>query len=604
MKTLLLFISVAACSEHGRTPDPWGVPITGGTMIVTRTNVAVVADADRDRVVSVDLATNKVIAEFALDPGSEPGRLAEDSAGRIHVATRRGGQLLTFASTALGEPARRNACNAPRGVAYEAANDRVHVACQGGELATFAPAGGQAIRVVHLDRDLRDIVVQGTDLLVSRFRSAELLTVDVNGLLTSRAAPPPVFRFRFGSGPLGGGPIDNGQVDAVANVAWRTVGLSDGTIVMSHQRHVRATLDGEQEGGYGGGCQNSPAEDAVTIKVPGQPLRAVARVGRGALPVDLAVSPTGNKLAFLVAGSGQVRVVDTTTVLAREDQDECGGGEEPLPPDEPPPPPRDDDDDDDQGEDNNNQRLGAPTSVGFAANGDVVIFYPELPGLVVRQGGGPLAHSIRFTGGGKSNPGRSVFHRQTRVGLACASCHPEGGDDAQTWSFRTLGQRRTQSLAGDILSRAPYHWAGDERNLSILMDDVFAVRMGGGPLTVAQKESLGPWLNTIPAPAPFKVNEVAAARGKEIFERADTACTACHNGSIFTNNAMTDVGKGGVFKVPSLLGVGSRPPFMHDGSASTLRERFGPAGGGDSHGRTSHLTEAQISDMIAYLESL
>jgi cytochrome c peroxidase len=59
-----------------------------------------------------------------------------------------------------------------------------------------------------------------------------------------------------------------------------------------------------------------------------------------------------------------------------------------------------------------------------------------------------------------------------------------------------------------------------------------------------------------------------------------------------------------MFKVPSLLGVAVRAPYMHDGCAATLRDRFGACGGGDLHGKTSTLSETQLSDLIAFLESL
>jgi hypothetical protein len=44
---------------------------------------------------------------------------------------------------------------------------------------------------------------------------------------------------------------------------------------------------------------------------------------------------------------------------------------------------------------------------------------------------------------------------------------------------------------------------------------------------------------------------------------------------------------------------------MHDGCATTLRDRFSPTcGGGDLHGKTSALTPAQLADLTSYLESL
>jgi hypothetical protein len=35
-----------------------------------------------------------------------------------------------------------------------------------------------------------------------------------------------------------------------------------------------------------------------------------------------------------------------------------------------------------------------------------------------------------------------------------------------------------------------------------------------------------------------------------------------------------------------------------------LRDRFGACGGYDKHGVTSHLSDAQIDDLVVYLESL
>ncbi len=45
---------------------------------------------------------------------------------------------------------------------------------------------------------------------------------------------------------------------------------------------------------------------------------------------------------------------------------------------------------------------------------------------------------------------------------------------------------------------------------------------------------------------------------------------------------------------------------MHDGCAPTLHDRFTntACGGGDKHGKTSHLAPEQIDDLVAYLESL
>jgi hypothetical protein len=62
-----------------------------------------------------------------------------------------------------------------------------------------------------------------------------------------------------------------------------------------------------------------------------------------------------------------------------------------------------------------------------------VIFYPEAPALVIRAAGGSqISRRINLPGKAAFDPGRSVFHTQTAIGLACASCHPEGRDDGLT----------------------------------------------------------------------------------------------------------------------------------------------------------------------------
>jgi hypothetical protein len=52
--------------------------------------------------------------------------------------------------------------------------------------------------------------------------------------------------------------------------------------------------------------------------------------------------------------------------------------------------------------------------------------------------------------------------------------------------------------------------------------------------------------------------------------------------------------------------VSWRAPFMHDGCATTLADRFSSStcGGGDKHGATSTLTPTQIADLTAYLQTL
>jgi cytochrome c peroxidase len=121
---------------------------------------------------------------------------------------------------------------------------------------------------------------------------------------------------------------------------------------------------------------------------------------------------------------------------------------------------------------------------------------------------------------------------------------------------------------------------------------------------VAQERALGAWLDRVRAPRGVITDAAAVARGAELFDAAEVGCRSCHTGELYTNNKLANVGTARTVKVPSLVGVGGRAPYMHDGCAATLHERFGACGGGDNHGHTSQLTPAELADLVAYLESL
>lgn len=582
-KLACLVLVLGACGSDPEPPppsSPWGVPISGGTMLMARDGThAFVADPDRDRVLVVDLAQGTSV-ETALTAGDEPGRVVEDAAGRAIVALRRGGAIVTIDPATGAIVDRRAVCAEPRGVAWRSTDDTIHVACTDGQLITFAASGGDATRRLQLDRDLRDVVVVGDQLVVTRFRTAEILTIDATGAVARRVRPPMVTRQDFDN--------ETGQVttiDAKAEVAWRAIGLADGRVVVSHARKLDKALGTQQPGGYGGGgCHGGPVEDAITVMQPDGTVVAMSPGFPSVLPVDIAVSPDGTHVAVVDAGSQNVRTFDATGLGVAD-----GGG---CPPGVP-------------GDTIVADGLGAPTSVGYEADGGFVVFYPEAPALVIHRPGSSATHTISLPGEVGYDAGRELFHQVAGVGLACASCHPEGRDDGEVWDFKEFGLRRTQVPSGHILSRAPYHWSGDQANLPALLTEVFEHRMAGGELTDSQKTAIGPWLDRLPAPAPITGDPAAVARGQALFESADVGCIACHNGSLFTNNGLFDVGTGGRFKVPSLRGVAARAPYLHDGCAATLMDRLtGSCGGLDNHGHVSQLDAGQLADLIAYVESL
>ncbi len=137
-----------------------------------------------------------------------------------------------------------------------------------------------------------------------------------------------------------------------------------------------------------------------------------------------------------------------------------------------------------------------------------------------------------------------------------------------------------------------------------MVDDVYTIRMNGTRLPADQQAALTGWVQKVPAPpAPAAAKSDASQRGQVLFERADVGCSTCHSGPKFTNNQTVDVGTGGAFQVPPLVGVGWRTPLMHDGCAATIADRFGACSTA-GHGSIGALSPGDISDLIAYLETL
>ena len=561
-----------AAITAGRTPRPDGVPppISGGTLLIARDGVtAYAADPDRDRVWIADLSAQQVTGQIALNSGDEPGRLVEDAAGKVHVVLRGGGALLTFDPRAASVLQRRPVCAAPRGVAYDPAADVVHVACATGELVSFAAAGGPPVRTIGLETDLRDVVVSAGRLFVSKFRTAELLEIGADGSVLHRSAPQSL--------------SVNGSAPSQPGTAWRMVPASGGGVLMLHQRAGSVPVS-IQAGGYGVQtpmCPTGLVHGAVTAFNPPAAPVAAPMIANAVLPVDLALSQNGAQAAVVAAGNGaqlpQVQVYDLSTLTTPST---CANstGQSPL-------------------------SLRGAVAAAFDGKSRLVVQLRE-PAALVFPLSDPKA-MITLPGETRANAGHDLFHTMPNALLACASCHPEAGDDAHVWNFDPIGPRRTQNVRGGVLENTPFHWDGNLKDFVQLANEVFTVRMGGMALPADQVTGLGQWLDAQPAqPVLPSTNPAAVARGKTLFMSDEVGCVGCHGGDNFGSHGMADVGTGGTFKVPSLIAVAYRAPYLHDGCAATLLDRFGSCGGGDRHGKTSQLSASDVNALISYLQTL
>lgn len=554
-------------------------PISGGTLLVTDDGaLAVAADPDGDRVFIVDLQSLSIRHEIALDPGDEPGRVVAGPEGTAYVALRSGGALAAV-DLESGALTRRPACPAPRGVAYDAARDEVHVACAGGELITFPAADTTAAptRSLRLDRDLRDVVVQGDRLLVSRFRSAEVLSIDEGGAVASRIDPAPYQS------------ANNRYFEPA--VAWRMLAVPGG-VAMVHQRAFADSIPTgpSSVGGtyYGGACDQAVVHAAVTVFGGDAAVRLTASnmggVGNLTLPVDIAVSADG-RVAVVGAGADVVFETSLGAVKTSDALEGCTPSTVAR-----------------------TFGVSSPIAAAYAADGRLVV-QGRSTLLHLVEPDGYVLHQVPFPTTPQLHSGHTRFHAAAAgitSPIACASCHPEGRDDGRVWHFEGIGPRRTQAMVGGVLDTAPLHWDGDMDSLDKLMGEVFVNRMGGALPDAHGIEALAEWMQSLPAlPPSAAADEALAARGEELFNDPTVGCASCHSGAALTNDQTVDVGTGKAFQVPSLVGVADRAPFMHDGCAETLRVRFDPAcGGGDAHGKTSQLAPEDIDALVAYLETL
>ncbi len=561
---VLSAVLLSACdtSLESRMPADGPPPVSGGTLFVTHDGrIAIASDPDRAAIHVVDLSGRSELARSDLGPEDEPGRATQDAAGHVHVVLRRAGAVLSLDPTSGTELSRRDVCAAPRGIDYDAPHDELVVACAEGLLVRMPAASGGPTSTVKMPPDLRDVIVHadGT-LIVSRFTSAEVLVVDGDTIV--RTLRPPTEEL-------------NGQTWE-PTVAWRMRPYRGGVLLM-HQQSVSTQLGvlGTFSGTYyGGDCDFGIVHSVITaMNVTDGTTRSVA-LDTASLGVDVASSSTELYAAFAsepdhprTDPSYQVRNgVRVVPVGSLAPQTYCTLPEDPQ------------------------QRQSAAVAVDVTPAGQLVAQYRDPGKLTITTGSGNV--DIPLSGGRAQHIGHAVFHEAAGTGVTCASCHPEGGDDGHVWAF-DVGSRRTPSLRGGLLSTAPFHWAGDVPNVNAVMDGTFVGRMGGAEPRQDEIDSLGRWMDALPAvvaPAQASVDH-----GQQVFESAD--CASCHTGEQGTDNETVDVGTGGSFQVPRLRELAIRAPYFHDGSAASLEDVV------LTHGAARSLAESDRADLVAYLES-
>jgi len=582
------------------TPPP---PVDGGTLLaLSDRRRVVVSDRDRNRILVVDFESDLVARSHQLEPGSRPGRAAQDATGRVFVVLEGSGELVTLEANSFDLGERRAVCSLPRGLSLARDGEHLLVACGEGKLVELNLTG-KARKEAAVPLDVRDVLVTPKQLYLSRFRSAELVKLEQDRSVGAVQPLPAV----------GEDVLPNvGESEALftAGVAWRAVPRADGAVVVAHQRVLSEPLTQKpDEANFGddsapimpyyGSAQPKSCggivHTGVTIMHPDGTMTTSPQLGGMVLPVDVAVSVNG----LVAVASPGVRdpgapngntATPSVWVLKPADFSRATVGkclrQNPF--------------------DGRMHVTDPAVGVAFVPQTDRLLVHLREPArlALVEPTGTQNLRFVTLGGEDVTDTGHDLFHRDTGTGIACASCHPGGSEDGHTWLFVKDQPRRTQPIDIELMGTEPFHWDGDVPTLGSLMHEVFSGRMAGAHQAPERVEALSTWLNHQRPRAPLRAaTDAAATRGRTLF--ASTAgCATCHAGPKFMKSGNFDVGTGGKFQVPSLRGVAHRLPVMHDGCARTLTERFERSCGGDRHGNVAQLTPSEIADLVAYLETL
>jgi YVTN family beta-propeller protein len=267
---------------------------------------------------------------------------------------------------------------------------------------------------------------------------------------------------------------------------------------------------------------------------------------------------------------------------------------------------------------------GRPVGLTFLPDGKRVVAANYLGNAlqVVDTSTGAIVKTVSL--GGPAEPslarkGEAIFldaNRCFNQWYSCNSCHVEGHTNGSTFdtfndsSYET--PKKTLSLR-NVTRTKPWTWHGWRKDLDQLVHDSMTKSMQGPEPTPDDIKAVAAYLETLrERPNPYRLPDgslsAAAKRGEVVFNSKN--CQNCHVPPFYTSEGVysvglespSDVHKG--YNAPSLLGLYSRAPYMHNAEAPGLTEVL------TKYHRPSQLTGAtdctpqELADLIAFLKSL
>jgi DNA-binding beta-propeller fold protein YncE/mono/diheme cytochrome c family protein len=536
-------------------------------VVDAKANKAYVADRNGDRIVVVGLEAGLEQVDAFRTRGEPFGLALTPDARTLLVTTVADASLTAYATESGLERWSNRVGPEPRGVAISASGDEA--------LVTFLTTG--VVGRVAIDADDATISYQSID--------------PAHSLANGRGV--------FGMLEDGSDRSDRGR--SFARNAFAAIYVGNDVAVVPHQLSTPHLADGgrfnqPRSSGYGGGSGFQPPVThrlAFLAADDGQSTTMKSAFASTNLHQPRAVAYDAGHDTLFVAGYGS----DDVLAVANASQASVKLAWK--------------------------MAIGAgcgPSGLAFDDGAGELVAYCSLTRTTVRLAqddvGQPFKVGTRSEELSKSHlsteaqRGREVFRRgnsmqvSTGGAMACASCHAEARSDGLSW-FLQGNILQTPFLSGRIEGAHPYKWDGKDRTLKASLTNTVG-RLGGSGLGQREVNDLAAFLaSSEPPRAPTAESVETVARGKALFESDETGCATCHYGPLLTDQKRHEM-SADLPKVdtPSLVGLAHSAPYYHDGSAETLEALLEGKGKVHGMGRISRLTDPQIDDLVAYLETL
>ncbi|MBS1120959.1 MAG: Surface antigen protein [Deltaproteobacteria bacterium] len=566
-----------------------------GARIVAIGEDALVIDADSGNLIRTDKA-GKPVAQVAI--GREAGLLAFDATANLaYVADRQGDKVVVVAvsSDKLQIKQTFKTPAEPFGIALSPDRKTLLVSTIADRtlVALEVTTGHERWRTA-LGREPRGLSIapDGSRALVAYLATGTVDQIDLvethradHIAISSAAAPRPCRGKRRCS---------EGGSFARASFAVTFLGANQAVVPFQREVPVQAMDGRENTGSYGGGFESPVTQQVAFLgfgkDTPEQVTATISQHQPRAIVWDgahdaLYLAGLGSDSVLQLRSASQVGIAEGLTASLTTGKERCG-----------------------------------PDGLAVTASGNLLVwcsFTRNVERLELVDAQGKLATASKITPGPSlvasrmSEPqhkGMVLFHSadpavSQRGSMACSTCHPDNRADGLSWRIDQHALQ-TPVIAGRMVNTHPFKWDGTDKDLRTSLTSTMK-RLGGFGLDKNQTDALATYVEGLPTVRTPSREAIAVGRGKQLFDSAELGCRTCHDGPAYTDQARHKLaGTLPESDTPSLLGLAASAPYFHDGSAVTLEALLRDRGAVHGMAETAKLSDAQVADLTAFLETL